>query len=414
MQSVKFIFNKKTAIKLLFGVFLFVCSCTSNRLNTANSKSQRKIPVEAEEVIERIKNYHSNTHLVKISWDYRRISTAYSDSDFRSISFVYDSINDFFLRSAIFWKYHEQYGVFSSFEYDSFNYDFGPSNICDSCVRKGKVSNVPNKAYTGAPPYFMFYDYEIGILKHDSSFIEVKKEMRGDSLLITNNFKKCKYTLFVNNLGQYEYYEEELRGKMAGIDIIQRRVLDNFKYKDTSEIDIDFYLSLDECPPYVKSKDTVKKEIVDLDTFFLNKKFDYSKMGGYLDTSIFTNSGKIIILDYSWLGCGPCLLIMNIFPRLLDSFENELQLVFIDPVTDTSQSVFATQLLNKHELNGRVEYKLMSHAEDIFTFNGVIEAYPVLLIIDKNGIVRKVKTGIEKDEDAFETLYKMIKEVLKE
>lgn len=399
--------------KLLFlGSFLFACSCTSNRLNTANSISQRKIPVEAEEVIERIKNYHSNTHLVKISWDYRMISTAYSDSDFRSISFVYDSINDFFLRFAVFWKYYEQYGVFSSFEYDSFNYDLGPSNLYDSCVRKAKVSQVPSKQYTGAPPYFMFYDYEIEILKHDSSFIEVKKETRGDSLLITNNFKKCKYTLFVNNLGQYEYYEEELRDKMLGIDIIQRKVMDNFVYKDTNGIDIDFYFSLDECPPYVKSKDTVKKEIVSPDIFFLNKSFDYSQMGEYIDTTRFSNSNKIIILDYSWLGCGPCLLIMNIFPRILDSFENEIDVLFIDPISDTSKSIFATQLLNKHNLLERVEYKLMSHAEKVFTFDGIVNEYPLLLIIDKKGIVRKVKIGMGKDEDAFETIYNMIKEVL--
>ena len=401
----------RTPKSFLLGALLFITvSCSPKPFTNSQSSN---IAIDVETVLNRIKNYHNNNHLVKTSWDYKRISTAYSDTDYNSYTFIRDTTIDFSVKTVTNWNYFEYLKTSTAFYKDSVGFFFNPFIEKDSCKRKIESENLKS-SFKNMPPFMHKNASNLNIINHDSSIIQIKSYPNGDSLLITNNFAKSKYTLFVNSLGQYEYYEQELRGQMIGIDIIQRDVFDNFTYKDTSSLDVDLFLSIKECPPYKKREPEPLKEIVDIDSFFLNKKFDYSKMGGYLDTSIFTNSGKITLLDYSWLGCGPCLLIMNIFPRLLDSFENELQLVFIDPVTDTSQSVFATQLLNKHELNGRVEYKLMSHAEDIFTFNGVIEAYPVLLIIDKNGIVRKVKTGIEKDEDAFETLYKMIKEVLKE
>ncbi len=78
------------------------------------------------------------------------------------------------------------------------------------------------------------------------------------------------------------------------------------------------------------------------------------------------------------------------------------------------------ELFDKYKVRDRVKHIFTMGDQYETTFHNVISAYPTLLIIDKKGVVRFVKVGvnynndISNTEDVFETLKKEILKILNE
>lgn len=192
--------------------------------------------------------------------------------------------------------------------------------------------------------------------------------------------------------------------------VTQTEIFSNIRYKDTV-IDIYPYFELDTCERINYNNTIPKSEVptVSNDSFFLNNKYDTAPFADYMDTLVFTKPDKIILLEYDFLSCFPCLIAMQSYSRLLDSLGDKIQIIIIAPIDPTTKSPLADKLMEKYNIKGRVDYHLLREGADKITYVRYIKNYPLLLVIDKDGIVRAVKVGINKDEDSFEAIYNLVK-----
>jgi hypothetical protein len=51
---------------------------------------------------------------------------------------------------------------------------------------------------------------------------------------------------------------------------------------------------------------------------------------------------------------------------------------------------------------------LVSEYKNEVTFNGIVQSYPTMLFIDKNGVVRHIKVGVKIEENLFDVLKEII------
>lgn len=115
------------------------------------------------------------------------------------------------------------------------------------------------------------------------------------------------------------------------------------------------------------------------------------------------NKGKIIILDFWYLTCLPCLKSIPKLNQLATYLkdENDILILGINKI-DNKQEVY-----NYFEQQGIV-YLSTFQSNAIDSLYG-IEAHPTICIIDKNGIVRHVEVGY--DNKLYDNILKIINEL---
>ncbi len=118
-----------------------------------------------------------------------------------------------------------------------------------------------------------------------------------------------------------------------------------------------------------------------------------------------TNSlhGKIIVVKFWFLKCGPCLEEIPELNRLVDRYKNESDVQFIAPATDDFDAV--RRFMSKKSFR----YTILPDSYDIHG-DFKVAGYPTHLIIYRNGNVGKVLTG--KNSKLYDVLSKAIDEGL--
>jgi hypothetical protein len=348
-----------------------------------------------------------NKGIINVSWRYRLKNSSYSDSMVEFNKLYYNSnINE----------------LFSTYDF----IDIDTNYLSILVAKKDKYYTIEEdpklincKEKTDLVFFKKNWSKDFLHLSHplarkitydtNSYSYKVIQKKAGDSIYITKKDKNVAYKLFVDSNSRIRFYQEIIYFEAAEFPITQTVTFDSFYYSD-SIIDIEPYLKLKTCPPVPKKKPSKVKEPT-LDEMFLNKRFDFKPFVKYIDSNLILNSGKITVLDFSFLSCFGCVLLLKSYEKILDSFSNQMDVILIDPVDPRGKNLIINKTLKDNNIYERIKYYITFDDAYETTFNNKIKAYPTLFFLDKNGIVRLIKIGVQIDENIYETFKKEIERI---
>jgi thiol-disulfide isomerase/thioredoxin len=103
---------------------------------------------------------------------------------------------------------------------------------------------------------------------------------------------------------------------------------------------------------------------------------------------------KVVILDFSWSGCAPCILKLPYLQALKDKFKGEKDVIFLVADLGKFDSFEdAIKFKNKHGLDFKWVYDKENNFAKELEFHGA----PHEVIIDKKGQVRRTEAGFNRD-----------------
>jgi hypothetical protein len=88
-----------------------------------------------------------------------------------------------------------------------------------------------------------------------------------------------------------------------------------------------------------------------------------------------------------------------------------MDVILIDPVDPRGKNLIINKTLKDNNIYERIKYYITFDDAYETTFNNKIKAYPTLFFLDKNGIVRLIKIGVQIDENIYETFKKEIERI---
>jgi peroxiredoxin len=143
---------------------------------------------------------------------------------------------------------------------------------------------------------------------------------------------------------------------------------------------------------------------------FLNKPVDISVVD--IDGVSYNSStlgDKVIVLCFWFTSCRPCIEEIPYLNELIERYKTE-DVLFLAPSYEAAESL--NHFLSKRPFN----YRIIPNSSDLIN-HFKINAFPTHIILDKKGVVRWAKTGIEKNPETGEiiiqkTLEKEIKNYL--
>jgi|GEM_PF-987156 len=113
--------------------------------------------------------------------------------------------------------------------------------------------------------------------------------------------------------------------------------------------------------------------------------------------------GKVILLDFWYRGCLPCLKTIPYLIKLQEEFKNDLVIIGINDVDDKED---VTNFLNYKKANYLSTYKSEINISKSLKFN----AFPTLLALNKKGEIVKTQIGFDDKSTLSKTIKKLIKE----
>jgi thiol-disulfide isomerase/thioredoxin len=358
-------------------------------------------------IINRIETFHKNNDFY-VKWNYLLKNSAYTDSDFNICSFHSRKKDSLIAYWNLDYSDSDDIYEFAGIRFNNESVDIIIKDNERPEICKLKTTNKRMDTYLNRNVLPYLFKGAKGIWKDTAKYhYKVVNTCKGDSLFLINKDSSEFIKYFINQLGQWIYYSRVSQFEIAGLKCMQTIIYSDIKYKDTI-IDISPYLALDTCIKINYNKPKIEKPQIPYDSFFLNKKFNLIPLAKYIDTSVFSKSNKVILLEYGFLSCLPCLIAMQTYSKLLDSLEDKIEIIIIDPIDPKTKSVLVDRVLEKYNVKGRVKYYLLNEGNQDITFGNYINSYPLLLVIDKNGIVRALKRGINSDENALDAIHKLL------
>lgn len=113
-------------------------------------------------------------------------------------------------------------------------------------------------------------------------------------------------------------------------------------------------------------------------------------------------NSKIVLLDFWYVGCFPCLKSIPILEKIYEKYKNDGLIVLGANIRDTNQVN-----LRKFADQRKITYPILINASEVSKiFN--VTSYPTLFFIDKNGIIREIEIGFNSNLE--NTIEKIIKE----
>ena len=348
-----------------------------------------------------------NKGVINVSWRYRLKNSSYSDSTVEYNKFYFNS------------KVNE---IFSTNDY----IDIDTNYLSTLVIKKNQfffIEDDPKlikcKEKTNLDFFKKYWCRDLLHLSHplarkityDTNYYSYKVVQlnAGDSIYISKKDKNVEYKLFVDSNSRIRFYQEIIYFEAAEFPITQTVTFDSFYYSD-SIIDLEHYLKLKTCPPVPKKKPSKVKEPT-LDELFLNKRFDFKPFVKYIDSNQILNSGKITVIDFSFLSCFGCVLLLKSYEKILDSFSNQMDVILIDPVDPKGKNLIINKTLKDNKIYERIKYYITFDDAYETTYKNKIKAYPTLFFLDKNGIVRLIKVGVNIDENIYNTFKKEIERI---
>ena len=123
------------------------------------------------------------------------------------------------------------------------------------------------------------------------------------------------------------------------------------------------------------------------------------------EVSLVHLKGKIVVINFWFVGCPPCEEEMPLLNKLKDQYKGNSDIVFLSFATTSKEKV------QQYMLKQQFKYETVPGAGEIAN-NYNVSAFPSNFIIDKQGIVRFTSIGGQDDIDTY--LDDKIKEVIAE
>src|SRR5690625_120077 len=125
------------------------------------------------------------------------------------------------------------------------------------------------------------------------------------------------------------------------------------------------------------------------------------------DKSIELNTEKIVILDFWYTSCMPCIKTIPHLNKLKDKFKDKIEIIGVNPIENKEK--------HKEKIENFIKRTPMDYP--IFLVESIpseynIRAYPTLYILDKNRRVRYSKIGFS--DNTYEELDKILNELINE
>lgn len=350
-----------------------------------------------------------NKEILNVSWRQRKHNSAYFDTSYSYKQIYYKSKNKDLYVSYI--NILPDTIFYNLFVGDSSRYIFvNKTRSNEYCNKEATIDYFKNYWREDLLPLShpeakkiivdtAFYMYKIYHLKNKDSFT------------ITHKEKDLTRTFVVDHNGRIRYFKAIFKFEIAQIPIVETIIYDLFVYKD-SIIDVKPFFNLNKCQPLIINNKSAFEEF-NLEDTFLNKRFTFNPLAKHLDSNKILNSGKITILEYSYLSCFGCALLLKSYDKILDSFSNEIDIIIIDPIDKPVQKPLIEKTLKQHQVLNRIEYLMAYNDAKTVTLGNKIQSYPILFFIDKHGIVRCIKDGVSMDENIYKTFKKEIERILK-
>ncbi len=142
-----------------------------------------------------------------------------------------------------------------------------------------------------------------------------------------------------------------------------------------------------------------------------SKKWNSEKMPAYSFTDINGKiynsnelSGKVIVFNFWFIACAPCIREMPSLNKLVKKFESDSDIVFIGLALDSKDEV--AEFLKRREFN----YKQISDAGKFTRETMGISIWPTSMIVDKTGVIKFSFSG--NDETEIQKMETIINELL--
>lgn len=265
---------------------------------------------------------------------------------------------------------------------DSFNYgyQFVTGNVISSYR--------PKFLYTKDYFHSIFKNKNIEYLKIDTLFVFGRNCYQVKIKYKDNNEIKNDYTSYYFDvesflpLGKrslFEYAGSKLEDLFIISNIItsQNSSEDFFNYKVYKDSGFKIYYPNN----YIQNSEENKQDSIVESEFSLEK-----------------YKGKIVVMDFWYIGCGPCYKLMPVMEKLSSEYPN-VSFVGINPFDKIEK-------INKFIESRKLKYPVYSVPDYEKKYN--ITGYPVVLIFDKKGKIIKRLNGY------FESHYKTIKKVIED
>lgn len=115
--------------------------------------------------------------------------------------------------------------------------------------------------------------------------------------------------------------------------------------------------------------------------------------------------GKVVVLNFWYRGCAPCIAEMPALNKLVEEFKNE-DVVFIAFALDDIRSTI------KFLHDTKFDYKVVPGADFMTEKYCVLAGWPMNVVIDRQGIVKQLFAGGYTDERAATQAYEKMKPVI--
>jgi len=124
-------------------------------------------------------------------------------------------------------------------------------------------------------------------------------------------------------------------------------------------------------------------------------KFDLTDLNGVQYTNENTK-GKIVVLKCWFIACAPCIEEFPQLNELVEKYKNRTDIVFISLAFDSKEKL--EPFLQKKPFR----YTVVPDQKQFTFYDLDVKSYPTHIIIDKEGIIRKVVTSADEMTDALE------------
>lgn len=116
-------------------------------------------------------------------------------------------------------------------------------------------------------------------------------------------------------------------------------------------------------------------------------------------------AGKVVVLNYWFIGCAPCIREMPALTRLERRYRERQDVVFLALSFDAPEAI--RDFLAQREFT----YRQLPAPRDWF-HEAKITAYPTHLVVDREGVIRGALEGLDTPEELEAELDRLIREVL--
>ncbi|MBQ4524257.1 MAG: TlpA family protein disulfide reductase [Lachnospiraceae bacterium] len=118
-------------------------------------------------------------------------------------------------------------------------------------------------------------------------------------------------------------------------------------------------------------------------------------------------NGKIVLLNFWATWCSPCVREMPAFERLVEEYKDEVIVIAVNCMEDENA---VAEFIKEKGYTFPVAYDVEGNICEKYPSDGI----PYTLVIDKEGVIRKIYLGAGDAEEQYEEYKKAIEDVLEE